>query len=89
MFDILLAPGKPSSLVPNLLGNLGSIHDTNFKAIQMVETGTVDLQSAQKWTANLLSQGNWAAILAVTAALILSDGLAMACKREMSTKDSA
>jgi len=48
---------KPSSLVPNLLGNLGSIHDTNFKAIQMVETGTVDLQLAQKWTANLLSQG--------------------------------
>eukprot|EP00434_Breviolum_minutum_P018673 symbB.v1.2.016476.t1/scaffold1252.1/size200744/24 len=48
---------KPSSLVPNLLGNLGSIHDTNFKAIQMVETGTVDLQLAQKWTANLHSQG--------------------------------
>lgn len=48
---------KPSSLVPNLAGNLGTIHDTNFKAIQIVENGTADMQASLKWTASLLSQG--------------------------------
>lgn len=48
---------KPSSLVPNLAGNLGTIHDTNFKAIQIVENGTVDMQASLKWTASVLSQG--------------------------------
>jgi hypothetical protein len=55
--------GKPSSLVPNLAGNLGTIHDTNFKAIQIVENGTADMQASLKWTASLLSQGILAAML--------------------------
>lgn len=50
--------GNPSSLVPNLTGNLGTIHDTNYKAVQIVENGTVDLQASQTWIARLLSQGS-------------------------------
>ena len=48
--------------MPNLAGHLGTIHDTNFKAIQIVENGTADLQASLKWTASLLSQGTLAAI---------------------------
>ena len=53
--------GKPSSLVPNLAGKLGTIHDTNFKAVQIIENGTVDAQASEEWTASLLSQGTSAA----------------------------
>ena len=44
--------GKPSSLVPNLMG-----HDTSFKAIQIVENGVVSSHAIGQWTASLLSQG--------------------------------
>ena len=37
-------------------------HDTNFKAIQMVENGIVSLQATQQWAVSLLRQGCLAAV---------------------------
>ena len=39
------------------MGSLGTIHDTTFRAVQIVQNGTVQLQASEQWARGVLNKG--------------------------------